>query len=71
MDTLFAIILGLGGAWFFYVAYRGIKSGSIRVKGFTFKRNIEPFLFWFTVAVLGVIGLMLTRGALKLLLPKA
>jgi hypothetical protein len=71
LDTLFAIILGLGGAWCFYLAYRGIKSGSIRLKGFTFKRNIEPFLFWFTVAVLGIIGSMVTRGALKLLFPKA
>ena len=63
------IVMGFVRAQAFYHAYRGIKRGFVQFKGPAFKRSSDPFCFWFTIAVLEIIGSMLIRGALKLLVP--
>jgi hypothetical protein len=50
----------------FYFAIAGLKSGEIRSRGYMFKREDNPFGYWFTIltSLVGpvvIIYLMLTR----------
>lgn len=50
----------------FYFGIAGLKSGEIRSRGYTFKRDENPLGYWFTVLVflvgpLAIIYVMLTR----------
>ena len=50
----------------FYFGVAGLRSGQIRSRGYTFKRDENPFGYWFTVLTslvgpLAIIYLMLTR----------
>ncbi|HTQ25180.1 MAG TPA: hypothetical protein VMI09_10820 [Candidatus Binataceae bacterium] len=60
------IVVILLSSLIFYFAIAGLKSGEIRSRGYMFKRDKNPFGYWFTVltSLVGpaaIIYLLLTR----------
>jgi len=60
LKLLLAALLGWSvGAWCVFVSLRGLRTGTIRVRGFTWERRRHPFMFWFNLIGSGLAGVFI------------
>lgn len=58
------IIPGLLGAWMGWIALKALTGGTVTARGVTYRREQEPFWFWFVASIYAFLFIFLVGAAL-------